>query len=80
MDMDYMFAFGLLTIISHMFFIFTSFWAMKAMRIEKWIRKNHESEARILYFFLSIALGYTVSSFFLDFISMSRNLGLLLTN
>ena len=77
--MDYMFTFGLLTIISHMLFIFLSFWAMKAMRIEKWIRMNPVSEARLLYFFLSIALGYTVSSFFLEFVEMSRNLGLLFT-
>ncbi|MDE1548859.1 DUF1146 family protein [Jeotgalibaca caeni] len=76
--MDYLFTFGLLTILSHMLFIFLAFWAMKAMRIEKWIRKNHEQEARILYFFLSIALGYTVSSFFLEFIEISRNLALLL--
>lgn len=78
MIMDYLFTFGLLTILSHMLFIFLAFWAMKAMRIEKWIRKNHEQEARILYFFLSIALGYTVSSFFLEFIEISRNLALLL--
>lgn len=76
--MDYMFSFGLLGIISHMLFIFLSFWAMKAMRIEKWIRTDHIQEARLLYFFLSIALGYTVSSFFLEFIGMSRNLALLL--
>lgn len=78
--MDYIFTFGLLRILSHMLFIFLSFWAMRAMRIEKWIRKNHEQEARVLYFFLSIALGYTVSSFFLDFVEVSRNLALLLVN
>lgn len=78
--MNTMFSFALLEIISHMVFIFLSFWALKAVRIETWIRKNHVSEARMLYFFLAIALGYTVSSFFLDFVNVSRNLALLITN
>ncbi|AZP03249.1 DUF1146 family protein [Jeotgalibaca ciconiae] len=78
--MNGLFMFGLLKLISHMLFIFLSFWALKAVRIEKWIRKNHIPEARILYVFLSIALGYLVSSFFLDFLEVSRNLSLLITN
>ncbi|MGP6138683.1 MULTISPECIES: DUF1146 family protein [unclassified Jeotgalibaca] len=78
--MDTMFSFGMLEIISHMVFIFLSFWAIKAIRIETWIRKNHIPEARILYFFIAIALGYTVSSFFIDFVTVSRNLAFLITN
>ncbi|WP_232222959.1 DUF1146 family protein [Jeotgalibaca sp. PTS2502] len=53
---------------------------MKAVRIESWIRKNHVPEARVLYVLLSIALGYTCSSFFLDFLQVSRSLSLLITN
>ena len=72
--MDYIFSFGLLTLLSHMVFVFMAFWALKAVRIEKWIRQGHIREARLLYFFLAIALGYTVSSFFLNFLETSRNL------
>ena len=78
--MNSLFVFGLLELFSHMLFIFLSFYAMKAVRIESWIRKNHVPEARVLYVLLSIALGYTCSSFFLDFLQVSRSLSLLITN
>lgn len=76
--MDYLLSFSLLKLLSHMVFVLFAFWALKALRIEKWIRKGHIREARLLYFFLAIALGYTVSSFFLEFIEISRNVGFLL--
>lgn len=78
--MNTMISFGMLEIISHMVFIFLSFWALKSTRIETWIRKNHVPEARLLYFFIAIALGYNVSSFFISFITVSRNVAFLITN
>lgn len=78
--MNYMLSFGFLAILSHMIFIFLSFWALKAVKIESWIRKGHVREARLLYVFLAIAIGYSVSSFFLDFIEMSSSISYLLTN
>ncbi|UJF16553.1 DUF1146 family protein [Jeotgalibaca sp. MA1X17-3] len=77
--MDYILSFSLLTLLSHMVFIFLAFWALKALMIEKWIRKGHVREARLLYFFLAIALGYTVSSFFLNFIEISQSVSFLIT-
>ena len=62
---------GIIVLLSHMIFIFISFWSMKAIRLEKWIRKGHIREARVLYFFLSIALGYTVSTFLLELVTTS---------
>jgi len=68
---------SLLTIISHVFFISMTFWAMQSLRTDSWIKKNHIPQARLLYIFISIAIGYTVSSFFLEFINSSQNLLLL---
>lgn len=65
---------ALISIVSHIFFILVSFWALKALMIEKWIKKNHIGQAKLIYLFLSITIGYTVSSFMIEFILMSRNL------
>ena len=67
-----------LGIVSHIIFIMMSFWALRGIRIENWIKKGHERQARVLYIFLSIVIGYTVSSFFLEFISLSKSLPYLL--
>ncbi|SEK45265.1 conserved hypothetical integral membrane protein [Carnobacterium iners] len=65
---------ALISLISHILFIVVTFWSLKGLLIEKWIKKNHIQQARLLYLFLSIAIGYLVSSFFIEFILMSRNL------
>lgn len=65
--MDGMFGFQpLLAIISHMFFIGVSFYAMRAVMLEKFIKGNHVFQAQILYIFLSILIGTAVSNFFLE--------------
>lgn len=65
---------SLITIVSHMFFILLSFWAFKGIRIENLIKKNNIAQARVLYLFVSITVGYTVSTFFMDLILNSQNL------
>ncbi len=68
---------SLLQIISHFIFIFLTFWAMDALHIEKWIKKGHRQQARMLYVLAAIAIGYNVSSFVLEIILSSQNLMLL---
>lgn len=65
---------SLFQLISHMFFIFMTFWAMQGLRTDQWLKKHHVSQGKFLYLFAAIAIGYTVSSFFLDFILASQNL------
>lgn len=65
---------SLMQISSHMFFVLMTFWAMRGLRIDTWLKKNHIIEGRFLYLFVSIAIGYTVSSFFIDFLLSSQNL------
>ena len=65
---------SLVTLISHTVFVLLAFWALQGLKTEYWIKKYHVRQARILYVLISIALGYTVSSFFIEFVLSSQNL------
>ncbi|QED49705.1 DUF1146 family protein [Cytobacillus dafuensis] len=69
---------ALLSIISHLVFIALSWWALQALRIDQILRPNHVIQARVLYILLSIAIGSTVSNFFLDYLLWSKQLPLIL--
>lgn len=61
-------------IISHLLFIVITFWALQAINYEKFIKKNHVTQARLLFVIISIVLGYTLSNFFLDYLTASKQL------
>lgn len=61
-------------IICHMMFIYVSFWAMQSIRIDQFFKGHQTSQVRLLIVFFSIVIGYTVSSFFLEFLALCRNL------
>jgi len=69
---------ALLSIVSHLFFIAISWWALQAIRLEKILKPNHVFQARLLYILLAIFIGSTVSNFFLDYLQWSKQLPLLL--
>ncbi|WP_239690531.1 DUF1146 family protein [Loigolactobacillus backii] len=58
------------------YFIFTgaAFWALRALRFEKIIRRDHVQQAQLLVGLLAIVIGYLCSTFFLNFIDNARNL------
>ncbi|AEV94961.1 DUF1146 family protein [Pediococcus claussenii] len=64
---------SVLTLICYLFFIAVSFWALQAIPFYKFMGKYPE-QARVLIVLLSVALGYTASSFFLSLITTIRNL------
>lgn len=65
--MDGMFGFQpLLAIGSHIFFVGVAFYALQAIMPEKIVRKNKVFQAQILFIFLSILIGTSVSNFFLE--------------
>lgn len=68
---------GILTIISHLFFIALAFWAISALHIEC-LMTFYPRQSRVLIVMLAVAVGFGCSSFFLDFIDNVRNLGYLL--
>lgn len=65
---------AVVSIFSHIFFTGVAFYALRAVMFDKWIRKQHVLQAQILYIFLSIAIGTTVSTFFLNISAWSRQL------
>lgn len=65
---------AVISIISHLIFIVITWYALQALPIEKVIRKGRVFEARLLLILLTIAIGSSVSNFFLDFLFWSRQI------
>jgi uncharacterized integral membrane protein (TIGR02327 family) len=65
---------AILGIFSHVFFIGVAFFALRAVMLEKFLKKNHVLQVQILYIFLSIVIGSSVSNFFLTISGWSKQL------
>ncbi|MBO8156650.1 MAG: DUF1146 domain-containing protein [Bacillaceae bacterium] len=65
---------ALIGMFSHILFIILTWRALQGLRLENLIRKGSVVEARIIYLFISIAIGSSVSEFFLDFLKWSQQL------
>lgn len=68
---------ALISIMSHLFFIGITFWALQALHFDKLLRGNRVFQARLIYILLTIAIGSAVSSFFLDYLHWSQQIQLL---
>ncbi|EUJ45862.1 DUF1146 family protein [Listeria riparia] len=71
---------AIIVMISHLLFIVITFWALQALNFEKLIRRNHIIQARVLYLIIAVALGVTISNFFLDYFISAKQLGNLFSN
>ncbi|MGM8211402.1 DUF1146 family protein [Virgibacillus sp. W0430] len=65
---------ALVTLISHIIFIYITWIALQAINFDPLIRKGKIVEARVLIIFLTIVIGTSVSQFFLDILYASQNL------
>lgn len=65
---------ALVGLISHLFFIAVTWWALQAVNFEKFIKKNRIVQARILLILLTVAIAALVSNFFMDYYYWSRQL------
>lgn len=65
---------SLITLFSHLFFIALSYWAVQSLRTDHLFKKNTPQQLKIFYVLLAVSIGYTVSNFFLDFMTYSQNL------
>ncbi|KHE68449.1 DUF1146 family protein [Halobacillus sp. BBL2006] len=65
---------AILSMTSHLIFIVITWRVLQSVNFDAFFRKNRVFEARILLIFITIALGTTVSNFFLDFIEWSNSL------
>lgn len=63
-----------IALISHIFFIGVSFYALQAVRLDMIFKKGKNFQIQLIYILLSIALGYTVSNFLLNFTGLSKQL------
>ncbi|WP_083488249.1 DUF1146 family protein [Liquorilactobacillus aquaticus] len=70
---------ALLTLVSHFAFITLAFVSLQSLRFDRWITPTRQRYFNILLVMVSIAIGYTCSSFFLSFIDNVRNLTYLLS-
>ena len=68
---------ALISILSHLFFIGVTWWALQAIHFDKLLRAGRVLQARVLYILLTIAIGSSVSGFFLTYLGYSRQLPLL---
>lgn len=72
--MEYIRVQSLITLFSHLFFIGLSYWAVQSVRTEHLFKKNASQQVRIFLLLLAVGIGYTVSSFFIEFMTYSQNL------
>ncbi|GGA64366.1 DUF1146 family protein [Ornithinibacillus halotolerans] len=69
---------ALMSIISHIIFIYITWRLMQTINFEPLIRKGRATEARILLLLVTIVIGTGVSRFFLEFLRWSQDLSYLL--
>lgn len=65
---------SLASMISHIVFIIITWRILQAVNLDPIIKKGRVFEARLLMMFLTIAIGTTVSRFFLDYLQWSQNI------
>jgi uncharacterized integral membrane protein (TIGR02327 family) len=65
---------ALISIISHLIFIAVTWWALQSIRYEHLVKPNHIFQVRVLLVLVTIAIGSTVSNFFLDYLLWSQQL------
>ncbi|MEC3884185.1 DUF1146 family protein [Halobacillus sp. HZG1] len=65
---------AILSMTSHLIFIIIAWRVLQSINFDAFFRKNKVFEARALLILVTIALGTTVSNFFLDFIKWSNSL------
>lgn len=65
---------ALIGMISHIFFIVITFYALQGLMLEKLFKKNHTFQIQLFYILISIAIGSTVSNFFINISSWSQQL------
>ncbi|WP_035722489.1 DUF1146 family protein [Gracilibacillus boraciitolerans] len=65
---------GLIGMLSHLIFVIITWQVLQSLNFDELFRKHKVFEARILIIFITIAIGSTVSNFFLDFLQWAQQL------
>lgn len=65
---------SVISMISHVVFIYITWIAMQSINFDYFVRKGKEKEARVLIIFLTIVIGTGVSNFVLNILQWSQDL------
>ena len=65
---------AVISMISHVLFIYITWFAVQSINVEFFIQKGKVREARLLMILITIAIGVTVSNFVLDLLNWSQDL------
>lgn len=65
---------AIVSMISHLIFIYLTWRVITTLKIEPFIRKGRETEFKVFLLFITIVLGSGVSRFFLEILQWSQDL------
>lgn len=65
---------AMISIISHIVFIYLTWRLVQSINVEPLIRKGRGKEAQLLLLFITIVIGSGVSRFFIEFLQWSQDL------
>ncbi|MEC1966689.1 DUF1146 family protein [Bacillus cereus] len=65
---------ALIAIVSHLLFITITWWALQGIHIERLMKPGKVLQTRVLLILITIAIGTSVSNFFLDYLGYSKSL------
>lgn len=65
---------ALMNIASHIIFMIITWQVLQAVRLDEIFKKDRIFEARVVIIFLTIAIGSTVSHFFIDLINWTQQI------
>ncbi|MFD1430481.1 MULTISPECIES: DUF1146 family protein [Lacticaseibacillus] len=68
---------GLVTLLSHFFFITLTFKLLLSLDMNKWFKPHQVRASQLLVMFLAIAIGYNVSEFVLSLVQSAQSLPLI---
>jgi len=66
--------FAIVSMISHLIFIYLTWRVITTLKIEPFIRKGRETEFKVFLLFITIVIGSGVSRFFLEILQWSQDL------
>lgn len=69
---------AVIRIVSHFTFIYLAFWALRSLRYENIFKAYKETQVRTALLLITVIVGYGASNFFLEILSLCRNIFLTL--
>jgi len=68
---------ALIHVLSHFSFVYLTFWSLQSIKYDYFLKKTNVTKIRMILTLISVAIGYTVSTFFLESMKLIANFLLL---